>query len=202
MSESEQNAVKAETGQRRLWLGVGLSGLLVGLGFSAWKSQQDPADEAIATLFKQRYPIASGPQTQVLTPPQTSSLLELSTLRKKTVVINFWATWCPPCIEEMPDLSLLAQQWRRDFGENVVTLGLGIDSESKIQNFYKKLAVSYDLLAANEQGLELMRLLGNSAGGLPFSIVINVQGKITERILGRFDSKNLDLAVRKIARKS
>jgi thiol-disulfide isomerase/thioredoxin len=202
MSESEPTAMKADAGQRRLWLGVGASGLLMGLGFSAWKSQQDPADEAIDTLFKQRYPIAAGPQTQILTAPPTSSVLELSTLRKMTVVINFWATWCPPCIEEMPDLSLLAQQWRKDFGEKVVTLGLGIDSASNIQKFYKKLAVSYDLLAANQQGLELMRLLGNSAGGLPFSIVINPQGKITERILGRFDSKNLDLAVRKIAGKS
>jgi thiol-disulfide isomerase/thioredoxin len=182
--------------QRRLWLGAGAAALLAGAGASAWKFRlQEPLDEAVSVLFQQSFPIAAGPSQG----PTATASLALGSLQGKTVVLNFWATWCPPCVEEMPDLSKLVETWQRDLGEKVVTIGLGIDSIVNIQNFYKKLPVSYSLLAANAQALELVRLLGNPSGGLPFSVIISPQGKVSERILGRFESKTLDMAVRKVA---
>jgi thiol-disulfide isomerase/thioredoxin len=181
--------------QRRLWLGAGAAALLAGVAVSAWKLQpREPRDEAVRTLFKQSFPVAAGPKRMSDSVP-----FALSSLSGKTIMLNFWATWCPPCIEEMPELSKLAETWQRDFGTKVSTIGIGIDSIANIQKFYQTLPVSYDLLAANAQGLELIRLLGNPAGGLPFSLIISAQGTITERILGRFDGKKLDLSLRKAA---
>jgi thiol-disulfide isomerase/thioredoxin len=181
--------------QRRLWLGAGGAALLAGVAVSWWKSQgREPVDEAVETLFEQSFVVAAPAQAEVGSNPK----LALKTLKGKVAILNFWATWCPPCVEEMPDLSKLAAGWVRDFGEKVITLGIGIDSANNIQRFYDKLPVSYSLLAANTQGLELIRILGNPTGGLPYSVVINPQGRIIERITGRFDSKKLDSSVRKI----
>jgi thiol-disulfide isomerase/thioredoxin len=188
---------KPDNTQKRLWLGAGAAALLTGVAASLVSFRHDePQDEAIATLFRQSFPRAAGPKGKHL----PDSTLALNSLQGKTLVLNFWATWCPPCVEEMPDLSKLDDAWRRDFGEKVVTLGIGIDSISNIAKFYEKLPVSYELLAANAQGLELIRLLGNPSGGLPFSVVVSPKGKIIERILGRFDAKMLDLAVHNLAK--
>jgi thiol-disulfide isomerase/thioredoxin len=185
----------ASQSQRRVWLSAGAAALLAGVAVSAWKLQpREPEDEAVRTLFKQSFPVAAGPKRL-----SNSTPFALGALGGKTVMLNFWATWCPPCIEEMPELSKLAETWQRDFGTKVSTIGIGIDSIANIQKFYQTLPVSYDLLAANAQGLELIRLLGNPTGGLPFSLIINPQGAITERILGRFDGKKLDLSLRKAA---
>jgi thiol-disulfide isomerase/thioredoxin len=190
----EQGAATGQS-QRRLWLGAGAAALLAGVSVSAWKLQpQEPKDEAVRTLFKQSFPVAAGPKRLLADAP-----FALNSLSGKTIMLNFWATWCPPCIEEMPELSKLAEIWLRDFGAKVSTIGIGIDSIANIQKFYQTLPVSYDLLAANAQGLELIRLLGNPTGGLPFSLIISSQGAITERILGRFDGKKLDLSLRKAA---
>lgn len=182
-------------GPRRLWLGASALALVAGVGVSVWKRQpREAQDEAVSTFFSQSLPIAAGPRRS-----GEASPMALSSLRGKTLMLNFWATWCPPCIEEMPELSQLADSWQRDFGARVATIGIGIDSITNIQKFYQKLPVSYDLFAANAQGLELIRLLGNPAGGLPFSLIISDQGIILERILGRFEGKKLDIAVRKAA---
>ena len=182
---------------RRLWIGAGAGALLAGAGLSAWRLRlQEPIDEAVNILFQQNYAIAAGPKTA----QDASARRALHSLSGKTVVLNFWATWCAPCVEEMPELSKLAESWQLDLGETVITLGLGIDSIANIERFYQKLPVSYPLLAANAQALELIRLFGNPSGGLPFTVIISSRGKIFERILGRFDAKALDIAVRKVAR--
>lgn len=185
-----------ESRQRRLWLSASAAALLAGLAVSAWRLQPKEAkDEAVRTLFEQNYPLVT-----TAGEAKNAETMSLQKLNGKTVVVNFWATWCPPCIEEMPDLSKLAVSWQKDFGDKVITIGLGIDSYANIQKFYQKLPVNYDLLAANAQGLELIRLLGNPSGGLPFSVLINPEGSIVERILGRFDVNKLDLSVRKLAK--
>ncbi len=192
---SHRGPFASNQSSRRLWLGAGATALFAGVAVSTWKLQpREAQDEAVRTLFKQSYPIAAGPMHRADAAP-----LALSSLDGKTVMLNFWATWCPPCIEEMPELSKLAEAWQKDFGSKMSTIGIGIDSIDNIQKFYRTLPVSYDLLAANAQGLELIRLLGNPAGGLPFSVIINPKGVITERILGRFEGNKLDIAVRKAA---
>lgn len=112
--------------------------------------------------------------------------------RDRIVVVNFWATWCPPCVEEMPELSELQQKYR-DRGLQVV--GLGVDSPDNIRKFSEQRPVAYPLLVAGAGGSELSRRFGNRAGGLPYTVVIDRSGRVTRRIIGRFKYQDLRDAI-------
>ena len=117
----------------------------------------------------------------------------LAEWKGKTLLVNFWATWCPPCVAEMPELVELQADMA---GRNVQIIGIGIDSTSNIQQFSEKLQISYPLLVAGMQGTELSRQFGNQAGGLPFTVLIGPDGQIRQTYLGRLDMKKVraDLA--------
>jgi thiol-disulfide isomerase/thioredoxin len=118
--------------------------------------------------------------------------IPLSIYRGKPLVINFWATWCPPCVEEMPELS----EWYKTEGSSVAIVGIGIDSPSNVREFVAKNKISYDLLIAGMGGTELSRLLGNSTGALPFTVVISPKETITLKVLGRFSLPVLKTAAK------
>lgn len=103
-----------------------------------------PADGAVAAFFDARLPDANG------TP------IDLSAFRGQPVVINFWAPWCGPCVEEMPELSALAQEQKA----RVKFIGIGIDSAANIQAFLGKVSVTYPIAVA---GFEAPNWGGSSA---------------------------------------
>ncbi|RPH58122.1 MAG: TlpA family protein disulfide reductase, partial [Burkholderiales bacterium] len=117
----------------------------------------------------------------------------LASLRNQPAVVNFLATWCPPCLEEMPELSDLAVEFGPS-GLHIV--GIGIDSPSNIRQFSETTPMGYPLLVAGTSGLELVRRLGNSAGALPFTVVLDRNGRIVWRTLGRFSTDALRAAIR------
>ncbi len=112
----------------------------------------------------------------------------------KPVVLNFWATWCPPCVKEMPDLEALHQ---KHAGVNFV--GLAVDTASNVTKFGEKVQVSYPLLIAGHEGIGLMRGLGNKQGGLPFTVVFDAQGAIKREFLGLVDPEVLDRLLQDMA---
>jgi thiol-disulfide isomerase/thioredoxin len=103
------------------------------------------------------------------------------------VVLNFWATWCPPCVKEMPDLDQLQKKH-----SGIRFVGVAVDTSSNVQRFVEKVRVDYPLLVAGHGGIKLMRDLGNSNGGLPFTVVFNAQGLALTRILGVVNPGTLD----------
>jgi thiol-disulfide isomerase/thioredoxin len=110
--------------------------------------------------------------------------------RGKPMVVNFWATWCAPCIKEMPELNAMQQRY-----QNVQFLGIGIDNADNMRVFVSKIPVSYPLLVAGVEGVDLTRELGNLAGGVPFTLVLDADGRITKKITGliKFDELSLVL---------
>ncbi|MCQ9615463.1 TlpA family protein disulfide reductase [Paenalcaligenes niemegkensis] len=110
----------------------------------------------------------------------------LSSYLGKPVVLNFWATWCAPCVEEMPDLDVLSQQF-----PEIGFLGLAVDTSRNVEKFLKKVPVQYPVLIAGHAGVEHMRNLGNKKGGLPFTVVFNRNGRIVHRILGQISADDL-----------
>lgn len=117
----------------------------------------------------------------------------LAQWKGKTLVINFWATWCAPCVQEMPELSALQIQIAK---KNAQIIGIGIDSSSNIQEFSAKYRINYPLYVAGMSGTELSRQFGNLAGGLPFTVLLSSDGQVKKTYLGRLklDQLRADLA--------
>lgn len=106
----------------------------------------------------------------------------LAQYRQRPLVVNFWATWCPPCVEEMPDLDKLSHQFTQ-----VQFLGLAIDTRRNVDRFLEEIPVSYDLLIPGYSGVEVMRGLGNTKGGLPFTVLFDRHGQQQGEVLGQID---------------
>ncbi|MFZ6756717.1 TlpA family protein disulfide reductase [Undibacterium sp. Ji50W] len=168
-------------------LAIVLGLLSTGLGIYAGNVQTaptSPENKAVAQLMAQQFKDSDG-KPQAMTQWQGRYLL-----------VNFWATWCAPCVQEMPELSTLQQELK---GKKVQILGLGIDSPSNIAEFAKKYKISYPLFAAGMEGSELSRQLGNQAGGLPFTILLAPDGKVVKNYLGRLKMEELRADIAKFS---
>ena len=141
-----------------------------------------PQDLALESLLEQTLSDVSGK-------PQ-----KLSQWKGKPLVINFWATWCGPCVEEMPELSALQKEIAP-----VQILGIGVDSQANMAKFAEKLQIHYPLYVAGPGATDMLRQFGNAAGGLPFTVLVGLDGKLKKIYLGRLDFKQLrtDLAALK-----
>jgi thiol-disulfide isomerase/thioredoxin len=161
--------------KRRLWLGTALAAAAGGAGVAWWRAQPQgtPAPDTLWTLELQR--------------PQGDSL-KLSQLQGAPLLVNFWATWCPPCVKEMPALD----RFSRDFvARGGRVLGVAIDGVAPVRDFLQRHPVSYDVVLAGLAGSELMRQLGNQAGVLPFTALIDAQGFIRHRKPGETTQEEL-----------
>ena len=111
----------------------------------------------------------------------------------KLLVVNFWASWCPPCVEEMPALSRLQMEFKQ---QNVIFVGIGIDSPSNIREFLKKTPVAYPIVIGGMDGSNISKEMGNTQGALPFTVVINAQGKAVSSKLGKIDEDELKSVIK------
>jgi thiol-disulfide isomerase/thioredoxin len=107
----------------------------------------------------------------------------------KVAACNFWATWCVPCREEIPLLIALYGKYR-DRGLDIV--GIGVDKLPNIVEFAANLKITYPLLIGDTRALDLMRSLGNEAGALPYTVVLDRRGTVAYRKLGAFREGELD----------
>jgi thiol-disulfide isomerase/thioredoxin len=151
--------------------------------YLGWK-HSEPAPEAngaVIALLSQSLPDVQG------------NAQRLSQWKGRPMVVNFWATWCAPCVQEMPELSSLQSELAP---RHIQIVGIGIDSPSNIAEFSKKYKIAYPLYVAGMNGTELSRQFGNQAGGLPFTVLIGADGQVRKTYLGRlkFDELRSDLS--------
>ena len=111
---------------------------------------------------------------------------QISDYRDKIVIVNFWASWCAPCVEEMPDLEGI----NRNF-DKVQVIGYSVDTEQNIHRFLSKVPVDFPILIGEPTAISLMRKLGNPSGGLPFSLVFAPDHKLAYKIIGQLDVEEL-----------
>ncbi|MDO9285925.1 MAG: TlpA disulfide reductase family protein [Aquabacterium sp.] len=107
--------------------------------------------------------------------------LVLADLRGQPLLINFWATWCAPCVREMPELD----RFQRAFGpKGWRVVGLAIDGPTPVREFLARVKVGFAIGLAGLDGTELVRQLGNPQGGLPFTVMISADGRVLQRKMG------------------
>jgi len=114
--------------------------------------------------------------------------LKLADFRGKPLVLNFWATWCPPCVEEMP---LLDAFFRQNSANGWQVVGLAIDQPSLVKRFMGQFPVDYPIALGGMNGSELGRLLGNAQGGLPFTVVFDAGGNVKVQKLGKLSADEI-----------
>ncbi|HEX2648330.1 MAG TPA: TlpA disulfide reductase family protein [Burkholderiales bacterium] len=121
---------------------------------------------------------------------------QLSEWRGRVVVCNFWATWCAPCREEMP---LLVATRAKYAVKGVEVVGIAVDNAAKVREFSAALGITYPILLSDADGLQLMRDLGNTAGGLPYTVFLDREGRPVEHKLGALKAAELDRILSKMA---
>jgi peroxiredoxin len=101
--------------------------------------------------------------------------------RGKVVIVNFWATWCPPCLEEIPEF--VRMQSRLEY-RGLQFVGIAIDNVDKVRAFALEHQINYPLLVGDMQAMDLAKLAGNARGGLPYTVVIDRQGRVRSQHYG------------------
>lgn len=150
-------------------IAAALAALVAGITL-AIRFSDSPAPLAANALFEQTFEDADGR-------PQP-----LNQWKGRLLVVNFWATWCAPCVDEMPELDVI----HKDFAQRGVTvIGVAIDNSRAVKQFRDRLQLQLPLLVAGGAGNEVGKQLGNAAGVLPYTVLVNRRGEVSRAKLGR-----------------
>jgi len=168
----------------------GIAILAVAAGAGLWYATRPPAsavaiasDIAPGALFAATFADAKGERHA------------LAEFQGKVIVVNFWATWCVPCREEMPAFARLQERWK---ARGVQFVGLANDDPAKVERFGRELQIPYPLWVGSESVETLSRRLGNRLGVLPHTVVINGGGQPILQKVGPYTELELDEKLRQM----
>ncbi|GMQ86892.1 MAG: TlpA disulfide reductase family protein [Gammaproteobacteria bacterium] len=158
-----------------VWVRFGVLVLLLPLAFTGHATEARPRAE----LKVVKHPI---PASDFYLRDLNSKLVRLSDFRGKVVLLNFWATWCPPCRKEMPSMQQLYQAYK-DKGLEIVAVSVDTTSPGEVRAFVEELGLTFPVL--HDRDSLVSRLYSNP--GVPSSYLIDPQGKVAYRVLGEYD---------------
>lgn len=182
---------KSPIAQRRHLLTTGVAALaaMAGITGAWWQSNdastathdQDPAvADDLSDLWSQTFDTPSGGK------------LAMQSLRGRPLLINFWATWCPPCVEELP---LLERFYSQNKANGAQIVGLAVDKAEAVRPFLQKMPLTFPIGLAGMSGIALSKSWGNLVGGLPFSVMLAADGHVMQRKMGKLSESDLRLWV-------
>ena len=160
------------TRQRRIALaaGVAVLALLAGAATAWWTARAESSNASTAEMWKMRFDRPQGGQ------------LAMADWRGKPIIINFWATWCAPCVKELPEVDRFQREVATARGVQVI--GLAVDKADAVQSFLSRMKLGFPIGLAGLDGTDLINQLGNLQGGLPFSVMIDANGRVVHSRLG------------------
>lgn len=115
--------------------------------------------------------------------------VRMESFHGKPLLVNFWATWCPPCVEELP---LINGYFNQNKANGMQVVGIAVDKRSAVESFLLRLPLDFPVALAGLGGAELSRGLGNMSGALPYSVLIGSAGEVLQRKLGRLTEADLE----------
>ena len=165
-------------GRRRfLYAGVGAAAAASGAGWAWWKYRPHAVEPGAGdALWGQSFQTPEG------------AALAMQSFRGQPLLLNFWATWCPPCVAELP---LLNGFFKQQAGKGWQVLGLAVDQPSAVRSFLGRAPVDFPVGMAGLGGTELSRALGNLTGGLPFTVLFAADGRVLHRKMGQISADEL-----------
>jgi thiol-disulfide isomerase/thioredoxin len=165
---------------RRQWLtavgALGFAGLSASLAACSKAPDPPQLTDAETRFWLQKFPTLP------------DGTLVTASLKGKPLVLNFWATWCPPCVEELP---LLNAFYSENKAKGWQVLGLAVDQIAPVTRFLVQNPLSFSIAMAGFAGTEVSQSLGNVSGGLPFTVVFGTAGNVLHRKMGRLSADDL-----------
>jgi thiol-disulfide isomerase/thioredoxin len=184
MNDAVTSAKSPAPRRRGLVVGVAAAAVLAGAGYAWWRTKQ--GGSAAGAPDVDQSGVAQFWPLEFETPQGTK--LAMASLKGKPLLLNFWATWCAPCIEEMPMLDAF---YRQNAAKGFQILGLAIDQPSSVRKFLEKTPVTFPIGLAGFGGTELTKQLGNNVGALPFSVMFDPDGRLRQRKMGKLSEADL-----------
>lgn len=133
-----------------------------------------------------------GPLLAATLPDLDARPQALSQWNGKVMVVNFWATWCPPCLEEIPEFVRMQESLG---GRGLQFVGIAIDDVAKVRDFAIRFKINYPMLVGEFEAVELARVAGNKLGGLPFTVIVDRDGRLVRTELGGLNQEKLTAMV-------
>lgn len=186
-SAQADGALPKPEANRRHWLtaGVAVAAGLAG-GLLAWQKYQPQGvlDPAVQNFWNQEFERPEG------------GVLSMMALRGKPLLVNFWATWCPPCIEELP---LIDAFYKENQSKSFQVVGLAVDQPSQVKRFLTQKPLHFPNGLAGFTGTELGKSLGNTESVLPYSLLFDAKGRLLTQKVGKLDKKDLETWLQKVS---
>jgi len=151
---------------------------------------------AVHTWLRSSAVTAPVTTTEFALPDLAGKTHRLADYSGKLVLLNFWATWCPPCRHEIPGFIRLQQRHGK---KGFQILGISVDNPEAVARYWQEMKINYPLLMADDNTFALMTAYGNSTGGLPFSVLIRPDGQIAKIRLGIFEETDLEQLILELA---
>jgi peroxiredoxin len=128
---------------------------------------------------------------------RTGKATSIASWRGKSLIINFWATWCAPCRHEIPLLLALDSEWR---DRDVEVVGIAVDRREKVLAYADKFKITYPLLIGEDDALDVVTAFGVESPGFPFSVFTDRQGDVVTLYLGELHRDQADFILKVVQR--
>lgn len=156
---------------------IAIVAFAIGIAFNT--SRVQPSSDVQALLMAELETASAG---------ETTGVGRVNNSLGKLTLVNFWATWCTPCRDEMP---LFEAMHRLHQADGFAVIGIAIDNPSRSQPFLDSMDITYPILYAENTGMTLLEVTGNAQGLLPYSLLLDEQGNVIDQVLGKIDEAQI-----------